>query len=66
MVKNSNILWLEKKNYSNAIEPLGKLVFTVCIDGFNVLKHRNKCLYTVQNTWHCRIICWKQEEIQIC
>lgn len=32
------------------IEPVGKLVFIVHIDGFSALKHRNECLYTVQNT----------------
>lgn len=51
IVKNSSVLWYEKKNYGNTIEPLGKLVFIICIDGFSVLKYRKECLYTVENTW---------------
>lgn len=33
------------------MELMGKLVFIVCISGFSILKHRSKCLYTVQNIW---------------
>jgi len=36
---------------------VGKLVFIVRIVDFNIFKHSNRWLCTVQNTWQCRVIC---------